>query len=235
MRTRPEVAIDPEFERFLAASPLDRRAISAFVERLAGAIPPGTRVLDAGAGDSPYHALFSHCRYVTSDWENSQHPGAEDASVVAPIDRLPLEDCSFDVVLNTQVLEHVSDPPAVLGELHRLLVPGGELWLTVPLVWELHEEPHDYFRYTGHGMRLLLERAGFGSIEIQPLSGYFTTLAQVLRQCGSCTGLDRRGVAARAACALLARAAPTLARLDGFDTRRALPLGYSCRARRLAS
>ncbi len=41
--------------------------------------------------------------------------------------------------------------------------PGGTIWLTTPLTWYLHEEPHDYYRYTSHGLRYLLDRAGFAT------------------------------------------------------------------------
>jgi hypothetical protein len=130
------------------------------------------------------------------------------------------------------VLEHVADPGTVLGEFHRLLVPGGELWLTAPFVWELHEEPHDYFRYTPYGLRALLARAGLEAVDINPLGGYFSTIAQLLRHCGSITGLDTGGPLRRATAALIGRTAPVLGRLDDLDCRRALPLGYSCRGRR---
>jgi SAM-dependent methyltransferase len=225
-------ASDRELEHFLTESPIDRPAIFAFLQPLAKSLPGGTRVLDAGAGDAPYRRLFAHCDYVTSDWEQSEHPGAQSTNVLAPLDRLPLQDCTFDVVVNTQVLEHVADPLGVLTEFHRLLVPGGELWLTAPLVWELHEEPHDYFRFTSHGLRELLGRAGLATIEIQPLGGYFATLAQLVRHCGSITGLDRGPLSARLLTALLVRVAPALRRLDRLDTRRVLPLGYACRAKR---
>ena len=230
--TAPPPTLDPRLRSFLAESPFDRPAIFAFVEGLARGLPRGARVLDAGAGDAPYRHLFDCCDYVTSDWAHSPHPGGRSANIVSPLDALPVEDASFDIVLSTQVLEHVADPAAILSEFHRLLVPDGELWLTAPFVWELHEEPHDYFRYTPYGLQALLARAGFDRIEIQPLGGYFSTVGQLLRHCGSITGLDGGGLARRAIVALLARATPMLGRLDGLDRRRALPLGYSCRARR---
>jgi SAM-dependent methyltransferase len=224
--------VDPTLARFLSESPLNRPAIYAFIKQLALTLPPGARVLDAGAGEAPYRTLFHRCDYTTSDWQQSQHPSAHHIDVVAPLDRLPLDNDSFDAVLSTEVLEHVSDPAAVLQELGRVLVPGGELWLTVPFVWELHEEPHDYFRYTIHGLRSLLSRAGFHHIQVEPLGGYFSTLAQLLRHCGPITGLDHRRLPGRIVTALVARTAPVLARLDRLDTNRGLPLGYLCRAKR---
>jgi SAM-dependent methyltransferase len=226
-----EAAGDGDLARFIAESPLDRSHIHAFLARLATGLPPGTRVLDAGAGDSPYRPLFVRCQYMTSDWAESLHPGARSADVIAPLGQLPLEARSLDVIVNTQVLEHVADPAKVLADFHRLLVPGGELWLSVPLVWELHEEPHDYFRYTSYGLTALLREAGFEALETVPIGGYFATVGQLLRNCGAITGLDRRGLAGRGVTLVMSRAG-WLARLDGLDRRRALPLGWCCRARR---
>jgi SAM-dependent methyltransferase len=217
----------------VAAAPLERRAILRFVERAAQAATPGSKVLDAGAGDAPYRELFGHTEHVTSDWQASPHAGARQADVIASLDRLPVEDEAFDHVLCTQVLEHVPNPPAVLDELARVLAPGGRLWLTAPFVGELHEEPHDYFRYTSHGLRRLVEAAGMDVLEVEPLTGYFTTLAHTARNCGLATGVTADARLRRRALAALFRAvAAVLPRLDALDTRRALPLGWGLVAQR---
>jgi SAM-dependent methyltransferase len=159
--------------------PLVRRSILDAVSAFAMQLPPGTRVLDAGAGNAPYAELFAHCIYVTADWPQSVHDGATAADILASLEALPLADASFDAVLCTEVLEHVSQPDAVLAEFFRILTPGGRLCLTVPFVWPLHEEPFDYYRYTDHSLRHLLETAGFVNASIGPRSGYLATLAQI--------------------------------------------------------
>jgi SAM-dependent methyltransferase len=221
---------------FLAEAPLEREPIAEFLAEAAAAIPPAARVLDAGAGRAPYRELFDHCSYVTSDWAQSQHPEAADSDVLAPLDSLPLESESFDAIVSTQVLEHVADPMAVLAELHRLLAPGGRLWLTAPFVGELHEEPFDYYRYTIHGLRHLLVSAGFDEVSVEPIGGYFTAMAALSRNCGLAIGASTRGDARRRLVALVGRGlSRLLPRLDGLDRRRALPIGYRCRAARPTS
>ena len=143
---------------------------------------------------------------------------------------------SFDFVLCTEVLEHVSEPRRVCAELHRVLRPGGQILVTVPFVGELHEEPHDYHRFTSHGIEATLADAGFEVSAAEPLTGYYGTLAHVLRHAGLSTrpaaGVARP--AGRAVAWLLLCASAVLQRATGrldriLDQRRALPIGWICR------
>ena len=225
-------SVSPELRAFTEELALERRSILEFVARCARELAPGARVLDAGAGNAPYRELFEHCDYVTTDWSESVHPGARRADVIASLDALPVDDASFDAVLCTQVLEHVDDPGAVLGELHRVLRAGGGLWLTVPLAWPLHEEPFDFFRYTPYSLTTLLERAGFVDVEVAARNGYFATIAQLLRIAPDAVG---HGGPSRARLFEdLQRLADQLERLDGIDQRRIFPLGYLATALRPA-
>jgi SAM-dependent methyltransferase len=216
---------------------LERESILEFVAGCARQLDQGSRVLDAGAGQAPYRELFAHCEYRTADWGQSVHSGARTADVIASLDALPIPDASFDGVLCTQVLEHVSDPTTVLAELNRVLRPGGHLWLTAPLTWPLHEEPFDFFRYTPHGLMSLLGRAGFADIEIAPRNGYFATMAQLMRIAGVAVGwTDDRYIGVRARLFEdMARLADQLERFDHLDEQRIFPLGYQVTARRPSS
>jgi SAM-dependent methyltransferase len=213
---------------------LERRSILEFVARCAGELERGARVLDAGAGDAPYRELFRHCDYVTTDWTRSVHAGARSADVIASLAELPIADASFDAVVCTQVLEHVCDPRAVVAELHRVLRPGARLWLTVPLVWPLHEEPFDFFRYTPHSLAALLARAGFLDVHVAPRNGYFATVAQLLRLAPDAVGgQDVRGGPSLARLFEdLRRLADQLECFEDLDDRRIFPLGYQATARR---
>ncbi|MFY9778989.1 MAG: class I SAM-dependent methyltransferase [Candidatus Baltobacteraceae bacterium] len=114
-------------------------------------------LLDLGCGARPYERLGRGVgRWIGFDVE-----GNPVADVHGKAESLPFEAGSIDTVLCSQVLEHVSDPRAVLGECSRVLKEGGMLVISAPQYWEMHEKPHDFFRYTLFGMRALLNTAGF--------------------------------------------------------------------------
>ncbi|MBZ0257721.1 class I SAM-dependent methyltransferase [bacterium] len=134
------------------------------------------RILDAGAGITAYAPALKESveDYVAVD---IQYHSRLDA--VGSVMQLPLRDEAFDGVFCSQVLEHVDDPQAALHEFFRCMKPGGALALSVPHLAYLHNEPHDYFRYTKHGLRVLLQRAGFVDIEIQPAGGLLSFLGHI--------------------------------------------------------
>jgi len=127
-------------------------------------------VLDVGCGRKPYRALVPATRYVGLDVDSPVTRALGAADVYYDGGRFPFPDASFDGVLCSEVLEHVFTPEEFLGEISRVLRPGGRLLLTVPFVWDEHEQPHDFARYTSFGLRAVLERAGF-AVDEQRKSG----------------------------------------------------------------
>lgn len=226
--------VSESLRTFVEEMPYERRSILGFIREVADSLPPGTVVVDLGAGDAPYRELFSHCDYLTTDWEGSVHERASDVDVLAPADALPLEDGSADAVLLTQVLEHVPDPRSVLVEVARLLRAGGGVFMTVPFVWELHELPYDFWRFTPASLERLLSGAGFVEIDVQARNDCFTTLAQLMRNVQWAMGRapDRRDDERNAAAELLGELADRIAALAPLDVNGILPLGWTAKARR---
>lgn len=136
------------------------------------------RALDAGAGTLAYRSvLLPHVReYRSLDIKRTR----PDLDIVGDIQALPLPDASFDTVLCAEVLEHVPDPRRALKEIHRVLTAGGKLIITVPHLGYLHNEPTDYYRYTKHGLRILLEETGLRVLQLQPSGGFFSFLQLIL-------------------------------------------------------
>ncbi len=134
------------------------------------------KVLDAGAGRGAYRDLLkdhADC-YVGMDVAASNATAA-----VGDTQRLPFADATFDTVFCSQVLEHVPEPWLALAEFRRVLKPGGKLLLSVPHISWLHNEPHDYYRYTCFGLDYLLKRAGFDDAEITPAGGLLCLLGHI--------------------------------------------------------
>ena len=117
-------------------------------------------VLDFGCGGSPYRALFPNARYVRADLQ-----GTEDVDCVIDHNhRVNLPDESFDLILSTQVVEHVSDPDIYFDECHRLLRTGGQLVLSSHGIFEDHGCPFDFHRWTADGIATDLRAEGFDVI-----------------------------------------------------------------------
>ena len=139
------------------------------------------RVLDAGAGSAPYRPHFAHLSYETADVAATEGKDYGHLDHVCDIVDLPMEDGTYDLVWCSQTLEHVTEPIAALREFHRVLVPGGHAWLTAPFSYVEHEQPYDFYRFTRFAWQYFAEQVGFEVVEIEPLEGYYGTLAHQLQ------------------------------------------------------
>jgi len=137
--------------------------------------------VDIGCGEQPYRSLVETERYIGLDLPVSgreralKRPDVWYGGLI-----LPLRDACADLVLCTEVIEHVPDPQLVVSEAARVLAPGGVLVLSAPQTWGLHEAPYDFFRYTEYGLRLLCERASLVVQAIWPLGGVWEMVTQRL-------------------------------------------------------
>jgi SAM-dependent methyltransferase len=142
------------------------------------------RMLDVGCGDKPYEPFF---RPFVAEYIGIEHEATFAGTNAANRRRpdffydgrtLPFEDGCFDTVMSVQVLEHTSEPQRLIDEMARVLHVGGTLIVNAPFSFRLHEEPHDYFRYTPHGLRAMLARSGLDIVELRGQGGLFSVLAQ---------------------------------------------------------
>lgn len=142
----------------------------------------GGRLIDLGCGKAP---LFGHYRdYVSEvtcvDW-------AEPAEGQSYLDRscdlgkpLPFATKAFDTVILSDVLEHVPDPGLLWSEMARLLSPGGKLLMNTPFFYCLHEQPHDYYRFTAHALRRFAEANGFEVLSLEPIGGTIEIMTDIV-------------------------------------------------------
>jgi len=137
-------------------------------------------VLDYGCGRKPYQSLFTADSYIGADIENEGHSHAqEDIDIYFDGKHLPVENESFDCVFSSEVFEHIFDPDESLQEIYRILKPGGKILMSVPFVWNEHEIPNDYARYSSYGFPYLLKKNGFEILEIHKTGNFVRVIIQL--------------------------------------------------------
>jgi SAM-dependent methyltransferase len=142
-------------------------------------------ILDIGCGKMPYK------EYILKNSEVTKYIGLDieealvyDSKVKPDFTwdgiNMPFENNSFECAFGTEVLEHCPEPEVILKEVHRVLKEDGIFFFTVPFLWNLHEVPHDEYRYTPFSLQRHLENSGFKNIEIKALGGWHASMAQML-------------------------------------------------------
>jgi SAM-dependent methyltransferase len=136
------------------------------------------RVLDYGCADAPYRdELPDGATYIGADLE-----GNPTATVtLLPDGSLPLPNDDVDLVLSTQVLEHVDDPALYLTECFRVLRPGGKLILSTHGIMYYHLDPVDHWRWTRTGLTKTVEAAGFSVTKMRGMMGLVAAALQLIQ------------------------------------------------------
>lgn len=214
-----------------------RRGVRAAAERAGAA----DCVVDVGAGRATWRGLFPRSRrYIAFDVAP-----LPESQFVASATHIPLRDGLADLVLCTEVLEHVRDTPLLLSEIGRVLKPGGHLILSTPLLWGVHDRT-DYYRWTADGLRVLLAGHGLRPVRIYRRGGIFATIAALIDQVpfqllsGDPTRFSAMGSPARvrylasaAVQLLLTPLVWLIAAGDRFDRAKRFTLGYVVLARKV--
>lgn len=127
-------------------------------------------VLDIGCGDrwlEPLVRQRGHYLGLDSLETGAALYGAR-PSLFGDASRLPVADASIDTVVLLEVLEHLESPRQALEEIARVLKPGGRLLLSMPFLYPIHDAPHDFQRYTTHGLAREMAAVGFDVRSIDP-------------------------------------------------------------------
>lgn len=166
------------------------RSLSQSLRSAIAQLPTYHNVLDIGSTWKPYRSLFSpSCQFFAADITDP--PSTAMDYVIEGAHHMPMiADASFDVVLCTQVLEHVPDPAAVLAECARVLRPGGTLILSTHGVFHWHPYPYDYWRWTSEGLAKIIGEH-FTRVEIYPNGGTMLLLCHIIGR-GLMYGAERR-------------------------------------------
>ena len=148
-----------------------------FKEHLAN-IPNSKTVLDLGAG-------FCQFRDLTKGFEKSVRVDFlpyELIDVVADLtQKLPFKNSSFDIVLLSNVLEHIPNSKFLLKECFRVLKPEGMIIGTIPFLMRIHQKPYDFNRFTHYMLDNLLRDSGFKQVEVKNLATSFDVYRSIQR------------------------------------------------------
>jgi SAM-dependent methyltransferase len=149
-------------------------AISEYANGLKGDL------LDVGCGTKPYKDLFKVQSYIGLDIDSEHTRSLGMADYFYDGITFPFGEGSFDIVLCNQVLEHVFNPDTFLREVARVLKKNGTLLITVPFVWDEHEQPYDYARYTSFALMDMLKRHGFKIVRHRKLGADVSVIFQLI-------------------------------------------------------
>jgi SAM-dependent methyltransferase len=138
-------------------------------------------LIDVGCGRKPYKNTFHAQNHIGVDWLNTFHIN-EEIDAFADVSRLPFVDSIFDAALCTEVLEHVPEPEITIAEINRVLKLHGDLILSVPFSFHIHESPWDYHRFTVYALQHLLHKNGFEIISTTTRGGTFTVWFDIMNR-----------------------------------------------------
>jgi len=131
------------------------------------------KILDVGCGDKPYEEIFKNHlsvkEYVGVDYYNNQKA---DIKVDLNKEFIPMDDNYFNLVISTQVLEHLYNPLHTINEIRRVVKDNGIILITVPLLGHEHDKKYDFLRYTKHFYNRLFKELG-DEIIYMDFSNYF--------------------------------------------------------------
>lgn len=149
-----------------------------FDEKIRAIAAAGGTVIDVGGGErfqkdlASYRDLFQSVEYKTLDVEPRYHP-----DIRATIYKIPLPPSSVSAVICKSVLEHLEEPHQAVAEMHRILKPGGQIFVYAPFIYPYHARPgvyRDFFRFSEDALRYLFRN--FREVEIVKIGGYFRAL-----------------------------------------------------------
>ncbi len=150
------------------------RNISEMITNLNG------KLLDIGCGKKPYESLCMVDKYIGLEIDTEENRKNKKADYFYDGSIMPFRDKNFDSVISNQVFEHVFNPIQFIKETNRVMKIDGRLLLTVPFVWDEHEQPYDYARYSSFGLNNILIKNGFEVLEHRKINNGLEVIFQLI-------------------------------------------------------
>lgn len=138
------------------------------------------KTLDVGCGSKPYEYLYNTSEYIGLEYYSGTGKKKKSVDFFYDGHEFPFGNNIFDSLVSNQVFEHVFNPEEFLSEIWRVLKPGGHLLMTMPFVWDEHEQPNDFARYSSFGIQAMLEKYGFKIITHRKSTDDVRTIFQMM-------------------------------------------------------
>jgi SAM-dependent methyltransferase len=163
-----------------------------FVKKIALTLDKNSCVIDISSGAKPYFKYFSHCNYVShefkgniniiDDFRNEQNKKNHD--IYSDIDNIPVDDNTYDLVLCTEVFEHIPEPIKAMKELVRICKKNGKILLTAPFTSGIHQQPyHFYSGFSPYFYKYLKEIYNLQIIDFKSQGDFYLLLNQEINRC----------------------------------------------------
>ncbi|HTE51706.1 MAG TPA: methyltransferase domain-containing protein [Kofleriaceae bacterium] len=205
------------------AKQVSRYGIYPFIDAELARIEPGARVLSIGAGGEIGDRIVAAREKHGLDVRQLDIRSDRGADVVADICKWHSEE-PYDAVVCSEVLEHLWAPHLAIDNIRASLRDGGRLILTAPFVFPIHGAPHDYFRYTRHGLEVLLRE--FRDVTIEERTNWAESLGVLAVRMARGRGAARRGLQAVIVPVVLA-GSPVLRALGKLVPATEVTIGYN--------
>ena len=153
---------------------LSRKGLYEFLSREFSNIPTSSRVLTVGASGRVTELLYKHASEQGFDVLVLDIVEDHEPDIVGDICKFDFEDLKFDVIVMSEVLEHVRAPHEALANIYASLKKGGKLVLTTPFMLPIHDRPYDYYRFTRYGLEFLLNN--FDDVQVNERNSYFEAI-----------------------------------------------------------
>jgi len=158
-----------------------RQLVDEFFFQRAAELSPHAKTLDLGGNKIQLRGKF-HIQNYEFDVTCLNISTAKKPDIQADAFALPLGANYFDVVICSEVLEHLREPRLAVSQAHRVLRPGGIFLITVPFFYRMHGDPEDFGRYTSQYWDALLADVGFRLISIEFQGLFYLVITDILKQ-----------------------------------------------------
>ena len=156
------------------AKKISRRELHRSIASFIAQVPAGSKILNIGSGGTIMREIEKNLKHHDIIVQSTDIDPDRKPDFVDDITQTKLQPDSFDYIVCAEVIEHVTRPQLAADNLLRILKPGGRCLVSTPYIFPTHDAPHDYFRYTEFGLRLLF--AKFELVELKAKTTWWETL-----------------------------------------------------------